>query len=114
MKYIKGHDLLDLNYKIDLNKMLTDMLSTDAMRQAGVTKDLLWQVFLNEIQNADEANVFSNYGKYYLIITEYAGNDSLFNCFINETGNLFKIVFPKVLSFGLGDKEITEVILTKK
>ena len=114
LEYIRNADHLDVFYRLDLDKMITDMLSTDIMKQAGVRKDQLWQVLLNEIQNAHDAGVFTDYGKYYLIVTEKPGIDNLSNCYINERGNRIRIVFDEVLVFGLGDEGISEIIITKK
>jgi len=114
LEYIRNAGNLNILYKLDLEKMITDMLSTDIMKQAGVKKDQLWQILLTEFQNADEAGVFTDYGKYYLLVTEKPGTDNLSNCFINEKGNRIRIVFEEALVFGLGDEGISEVILTKK
>jgi len=112
--YLKGAKNLDVTYKLDLDRMISDMIKTDAMRQAKITKDQLWGILLNEIRKADESNAFSDYGKYYLIVSEKPGTDKLSNCYINDRGNRIRIIFPEILTFGLGDTGISEVTLTKK
>jgi len=101
-------------YKFDLDKLLSDMLKTDGMKQAGITKNKLWEILLNEILSADEDGVFSDYGDFFMLLTEENGINDLSKCFINEKGNRLKIVFDDAIVFGLGDTGMTEIILIKK
>ena len=114
LEYKENSASINSVYKFDLDKLLSDMMKTDGMKQAGITKRKLWEVLVNEILSADEDGVFSDYGDFYMLLTEESGINDLSKCFINEKGNRLKIVFDEAIVFGLGDTWITEIILIKK
>jgi len=114
LEYKENSDTINSVYKFDLDKIVTDMMKTDGMKKAEITKGQLWQILVNEILSADESGIFKDYGDFYMLLTEESGIDDLSNCFINDKGNRLRIIFKEPIVFGLGDTGINEIILTKK
>jgi hypothetical protein len=116
-EYIKGSDEVDGAMKMDLNKFLTDMLNLSEVRRSGLTKDGLWEFFIDEFENMDN---FTIGGKYYVNYDLSDRADTFFfdntegEILINETRDKVKLVFYEALSLGIGDEGFTEIMLYKR
>lgn len=116
LEYIKNTEEINSGMKVDMNKFLTDWLKIDEIKQAGITKDQLWDFLSEEFHNHDSIEV----GGRYFITADLSGtadsflHDDTGDFYISESRTQLKIVFHEVVKFGIGDAGFTEIVLSKK
>ena len=107
--------------KMDIEKFLIDYANMPELRMIGLSKDSLWEIFIDGMKSALESSgeqVIVE--KYYLSYTVSASIDEFLDdsargqIFINKEKTKMKLIFNEPLSLGLNDEEIREIILTKK
>jgi hypothetical protein len=116
-EYIKGYDEVNGAMKVDINKFLTDMSNLSEVRRSGLTKDGLWEIFINAFESMDNFTISE---KYYVNLDISDSADTFFfdntggEILINETREQVKLVFYEVISLGIGDEGFTEIMLYKR
>ena len=120
--YVRNSKKIDITLKVDMGKFLSDWLKMDEIKALGLTRDDMWDLFLETINYYDE---ISDVGKYYIAMkmtmdVNLAATDSSFfssdegEFKINAGKNKLKLIFFEAISFGMGDSGFNEVILNKK
>ncbi|MCL2139306.1 MAG: hypothetical protein FWH41_07220, partial [Treponema sp.] len=61
LEYTEGLEELICNMKIDMDKLLTDCMDMDSIKEAGFTKDSLWGVIIEGFEDIDGFSVGGNY-----------------------------------------------------
>ncbi|MDR1374240.1 MAG: hypothetical protein LBJ24_04640 [Treponema sp.] len=116
-EYIKGSKDVNAAMKVDMGEFLNDWLSVPQIREAGLTKDALWKLLVEEFKKAEGIAVG---GKYYITYDlsgkadDFLVEDSRGKFQINNDGNKVRLIFYDAFSFGLGDSGFTEIVLSRK
>ena len=116
IEYVKGDEKLVFNMEIDMNRFLTDCMEMDSIKEAGLSKDYLWESI---IETFDEMDGFSVGGNYFVNYNLFFDEEEIFiedsdeNFVINADGDTIRITFSEAVSFGLGDEGFNEIILNK-
>jgi len=116
IEYLKGDIEVTGGMKVDMNRFLSDWANVDSIRMVGITKDLLWEVLVEEFEKDDSMVVG---GKYY-ITADLSGSvdefliDSAGYFMINDSQTQLKMVFNQAVSFGFGDTGFKEIVLNRK
>ncbi|MDR2471542.1 MAG: hypothetical protein LBD09_05475 [Treponema sp.] len=98
---------------MDFNRFLDDWISEPQFRDAGISKDSIWEALRTLFRDALEGAEFENYTMMYRIVTETElSNDDTLR--LNRDRTKLKVIFPNRLSLGMGDAGIKEMILDKK
>ena len=117
IEYTKGLQELMYNMKIDMNKLLTDCMDLDSIKEAGLTKDNLWELIIEGLENEDGFTIGGKYfANYDLSFDAEAlfSDDSGSKFQINNNSDMIKLIFFEAISFGLGDEGFNEIVLNKK
>jgi hypothetical protein len=114
-EYEQDSERVNSIIKVDFAQFLTDWSNMDLIKTAGLSKEYLWETLRGEFEKNDEVTV----GGEYFIMQDLSDDlDTFFSdgskLQINESGNKIKVIFPQVISFGMGDSGFTEIILDKK
>jgi hypothetical protein len=115
-EYIKDAPRVNGSMKMDFSQFLTDWLNMPAIKEAGMTKAILWGALAGEFEKNPDFTV----GGEYFVMQDLSGDAGSFfsdesgNVLINASKNKVKLIFFETLSFGLGDEGFTEIILDKK
>ncbi|GHV18575.1 hypothetical protein FACS189493_8040 [Spirochaetia bacterium] len=113
LDYVKNGEQVTVIMKVDLDQLLTDLLKTDMIRDAGYTKDNLWDLLVLEFNQSDGLTIDKNY-TLYSDISEPADD------FIDDetefalNGTSLRLTFNEPVVFGLGDTGFTEIVLNRR
>ena len=121
LEYTKDTGNLKVNIRMDVDRLLTDWSNEPLIKQYGLTKDALWELFFAEIISGDEAENITM-EKYYVSynISVSGGVDALNyessfgQVLFNDDKTKIKLIFYDGLSLGLGDEGFSEIILDKQ
>jgi hypothetical protein len=117
MEYVKGKSL-NLTLTMDMDRFLTDMLSIPEVKNMGLSKDALWEMFIITMVSDNRIKVGKKYYIQFFMseeADEFLFDSSKGEVLIDDSKSKIKLVFYEGLSFGfLDEEEITEIILTKK
>ena len=115
MEYVPNSKDVTIEMQIDFNQFLDDWIKVPAMRELKVTKDQIWNMVKELLKNILEENITfdNNYRMSYFMNSEADSFSGSNNLQINQDRTMIKLIFDETISFGLGDKGITEMILTK-
>ena len=117
IEYVKDAEKLIFSMEIDMNRFLTDCMDMDSIKEAGFSKDYLWESIIATFEKMDDFSVGGKYFVNYNIFfdaEEILLKDSDEDFVINADGNTIRMTFSEAVSFGLGDEGFTEIILNKK
>jgi len=102
--------------KIDFSDFLTDLENIRGMKEAGLTRENLWKIFKDELDN----NVFT-FDRYSLFIestepaVEYFASDARGKFLINKNKDtLLLIYYEPSFIMGIGDSGFTRMIFKKR
>ncbi|MDR2552074.1 MAG: hypothetical protein LBD31_02760 [Treponema sp.] len=102
---------------MDFGQLLSDWTAMPEAKQAGLTKDLLWDMMSAELANAFDGAALA--GAYTMTLTisgsmeDLMGDESL-KTELSRDRKKLKLTFPQKLSLGLGDEGFQEIILNKQ
>ena len=115
MEYVPNNKDVTIEMQIDFYQFLDDWIKVPAMRDLKVTKDQVWNMVKELLKNILEDDIVfnNNYRMSYFMNSEADSFSGSNNLQINQDKTMIKLIFDETISFGLGDKGITEMILTK-
>jgi hypothetical protein len=103
--------------KFDFSDFLTDLENIKGMKEAGFTKETIWKIFKNELENDD---IFT-FDQYSLFIentepaAEYFASDSRGKFMVNKNKDtLLLIYYEPSFVIGIGDSGFTRMIFKKR
>ena len=102
--------------KVDFNDFLSDWAGVDEIKNAGFSKESLWELLAKEFAEQEE---FSNIDNYSVMYDLSDSADSFFSDSqsgkfqINNNKDKVRMIFNTALSFLPGDSGIKEIILEK-
>jgi len=102
--------------KFDFTDFLTDLENIKGMKEAGFTKDIMWKIFKDELEN----DLFT-FDHYSLLIestepaAEYFASDSRGKFMVNKNKDtLLLIYYEPSFVIGIGDTGFTRMIFKKR
>ena len=113
-EYIDGSDKVDSTMKMDMDKLLTDMVKMLGA-VSGYTKDSLWELMAEQFEG--EVTIG---GKYFVLMDlsddakKYLTNDAAGKFQINKSRDKVRLVYYEAVTFGLGDAGFKEIVFNKK
>jgi len=116
LEYMGNTNAVNASLKKDMNRFLTDWVNVNEIKQMGIAKDQLWEMFLS---GPNKDNTVTDVGNYFMVSDLSGTADDFLHekkgaFFINGNGTQLKMVFHELVEFGMGDSGITELILNKK
>jgi hypothetical protein len=105
-----------LTVNMDLNQLLKDWLAMPEFKDAGVSKDDIWEYFIDQMSSMLEAEFNDDYTISYPIsapVEEFMDGSTLVTE-INRGKTKLKLTFPDLISLGIGDQGFKEIVLDKK
>ena len=108
-----------LSVRLDMSRFLDDFMFIPDIKALGLSKDSLWNILLQNIENAG-TTLDVTFGKYFISytvsenISEFFTKSNRGQIFINTARNRILLSFNDDLSQGFSDREIKEVILVKR
>ncbi|MDR2662611.1 MAG: hypothetical protein LBC31_06400 [Treponema sp.] len=95
-------------------QLLDDWIAMPQVREEGITKDQLWGLLVDQMQQMLPEATSQGYSM-TIEVSEY---DEIFTANevleINRRRNKLRLTFPEPVSLGLGDEGLSQIVLTKK
>ena len=115
MEYVQNNKDVTVEMQIDFSQFLDDWIKDPSMVELKITKEQLWNTVKELLKNIldDEVTFDNNYRMSFFMNSEadsFSGSD---NFRINQDRTMIKLIFDDPISFGLGDKGVTEMTLSK-
>jgi len=114
--YRKKDDFVSNVIRIDFTDFLTDLVNIRGVKEAGFTKEILWEMFKDELLN--DSISFYNYS---ILIEnkesadEYFASDSRGKFMINNNKDtLLLMYYEPTFVIGIGDSGFTRMIFKKR
>jgi len=113
--YKKGDKIVSSFVKIDFTDFLTDLENINVMKENGFTKEIIWEMFKEELGNRNlKFNQYSISFENSGFANEYFASDSEGKFLINKNKDtLLLIYYEPSLVFGIGDSGFTRMIFKK-
>jgi hypothetical protein len=114
--YRKRDDFVSSVIRIDFMDFLTDLENIRGVKEAGFTKEKLWEMFKDELEN--DSISFYNYSiliENTELAAEYFASDSRGKFMINKNKDtLLLIYYEPTFVIGIGDTGFTRMIFKRK
>ena len=114
--YRKRDGFVSSVIKFDFTDFLSDLENIKGMKEAGFTKDIMWRIFKDELDN----DIFT-FDRYSLFIestepaAEYFASDSRGKFMVNKNKDtLLLIYYEPSFVIGIGDSGFTRMIFKKR
>jgi len=114
--YRKKDDFVSSVIRIDFTDFLTDLVNIKGVKEAGFTKEILWEMFQDELD--DDSISFYNYSiliENTELAAEYFASDSRGKFMINKNKDtLLLIYYEPTFVIGIGDSGFTRMTFIRK
>jgi len=114
--YRKRDDFVSSVIKFDFTEFLADLIKIKGVKEAGFTKENMWEIFKDELGN--DYFTFNNYSLFIEsteLAAEYFASDSRGKFMINKNKDtLLLIYYEPSFVIGIGDSGFTRMIFRRK